>query len=108
MFMRRIVLLLSALLVFAITLGTQRSAAFFDCCGYPGGPECPAYPPSPILIGIDNQNLTLTSPEAGVVFDILGDGNPIQISWTPAGSQIAFLALDRAMGRLTAGKSCLA
>jgi hypothetical protein len=57
------------------------------------------------LIGIDNQNLTLTSPEAGVVFDILGDGNPIQISWTPAGSQIAFLALDRnGNGTIDSGK----
>ena len=50
---------------------------------------------SPIIIDVGGNGFHLTSAEGGVVFDIFGDGHPIQISWTAAGSGNAFLALDR-------------
>lgn len=50
---------------------------------------------SPIIIDTTGEGFHLTSEEGGVVFDILGDGHPIQISWTAARSGNAFLALDR-------------
>lgn len=37
----------------------------------------------------------MTSAAGGVMFNILNDGVPVQISWTAAGSTNAFLALDR-------------
>jgi hypothetical protein len=51
---------------------------------------------SPILIPTGNsQAYRLTKPVAGVVFDIRGDGVPVRVAWTPAGAELAFLALDR-------------
>jgi len=50
---------------------------------------------SPIIIDVSGRGFHLTSAEQGVSFDILGDGVPIRISWTAAGSSNAFLALDR-------------
>ena len=50
---------------------------------------------SPIIVDTNHQGFQLTSAANGVVFDILGDGHPIQIAWTQAGSGNAFLALDR-------------
>ncbi|HEX6314232.1 MAG TPA: hypothetical protein VFZ73_05205 [Gemmatimonadaceae bacterium] len=37
----------------------------------------------------------LTSVDDGVQFDLNDDGTPDQVSWTTAGSHVAFLALDR-------------
>jgi hypothetical protein len=37
----------------------------------------------------------MTNAAHGVIFNLLDDGVPIQISWTAAGSSNAFLALDR-------------
>ncbi len=37
----------------------------------------------------------LTTAANGVMFDIAGDGSPIQLAWTAADSGNAFLALDR-------------
>jgi hypothetical protein len=50
---------------------------------------------SPIIIDTDGHGFHLTSATAGVIFDIAGNGNPVQIAWTEAGSGNAFLALDR-------------
>jgi hypothetical protein len=50
---------------------------------------------SPIIVDTAGRNFLLTSARDGVRFDIRGDGHPIQIAWTAAGSGNAFLALDR-------------
>ena len=50
---------------------------------------------SPIVIDVDRSGFALTNAPGGVVFDMLSDGVPLQISWTAAGSTNAFLVLDR-------------
>lgn len=50
---------------------------------------------SPIIVDTKGEGFHLTSASEGVVFDIRGDGHPIQIAWTQGGSGDAFLALDR-------------
>ena len=64
-------------------------------CGTPDGPECPLDPPSPIIIDVGGRGFSLTNAQDGVLFDIVGNGKPIRISWTAAGALNAFLALDR-------------
>jgi hypothetical protein len=44
---------------------------------------------------IDHSGFSMTDAAGGVVFDLLNDGVPIQISWTTANSSNAFLVLDR-------------
>src|SRR5437660_8796393 len=59
-----------------------------------GLPPCrPAANTSPIIIDAEAEGFHLTSAAQGVLFDIRGNGNPIQIAWTAAGSHNAFLAL---------------
>lgn len=50
---------------------------------------------SPIVIDVDGNGFELTSAADGVVFDILANGQPQQISWISSGSDDAFLVLDR-------------
>lgn len=52
-------------------------------------------PISPVIVDTDGRGFQLTSAQDGVTFDIRGDGRPIQIAWTAAGSRNAFIALDR-------------
>jgi hypothetical protein len=60
---------------------------------------------SPIIIDTEGEGFHLTSSANGVLFDIRGDGHPVQISWTAPGSHNAFLALDRnGDGHITSGK----
>jgi hypothetical protein len=71
------------------------------CCTCAGGPPCA----SPIVVDTTGQGFRLTSAPNGVVFDIRGDGHPVQMAWTAAGSGNAFLALDRnGNGRIDNGK----
>jgi hypothetical protein len=58
--------------------------------GGAGGDGC-----SPIIIDVAGDGFHLTSAAGGVMFDIRGDGHPIQIAWTAMGSLNAFLVLDR-------------
>lgn len=50
---------------------------------------------SPILINLKkNTPYRLTSPQAGVLFDINGDGTLDQVAWTYGGDELAWLAID--------------
>lgn len=53
------------------------------------------YCTSPILIDLDGKGFRLTDAANGVLFDIAGNGKPVQIAWTAPGVQNAWLALDR-------------
>jgi hypothetical protein len=51
--------------------------------------------PTPIIIDLENDDLHLTSAANGVMFDIKATGQPMKLGWTRAGSDDAFLVLDR-------------
>lgn len=48
----------------------------------------------PIIIDVNDDGYQLTSPTAGVRFDLRGNGNREQVAWTAADSDDAFLAID--------------
>lgn len=50
---------------------------------------------SPIVVDVNGDHFELTDAAGGVRFDIRGDANPPQLAWTVAGSDDAWLALDR-------------
>lgn len=50
---------------------------------------------SPVLIDVDGDGFTLTDAYNGVLFDAGAGGYPVQVAWTAAGSDDAWLALDR-------------
>jgi hypothetical protein len=56
---------------------------------------CRCYPESPIVIDSEGNGFALTNLEAGVRFDLNADGTAEQLSWTSAGSDDAWLVLDR-------------
>ncbi|HUF67506.1 MAG TPA: hypothetical protein VMM79_02555 [Longimicrobiales bacterium] len=59
------------------------------------GFECAYTPGSPIIIDAARDGYRLTSVDDGVWFDLNADGTPELVSWTRAGSDDAFLAMDR-------------
>ena len=50
---------------------------------------------TPIVLDMAGDGYRLTSVRRGVTFDLDADGVPEQVAWTRAGSDEAFLALDR-------------
>jgi hypothetical protein len=59
---------------------------------------------TPVIIDVAGDGYAMSSADAGVYFDMNGDGTALRISWTAAGSDDAFLVLDRnGDGRITTG-----
>ena len=68
------------------------SGAEYGCVWDPSICDCEC---SPILVDVAGNGFSLTNVNGGVVFDLKGNGHPKQMAWTAAGSDDAFLALDR-------------
>jgi hypothetical protein len=51
--------------------------------------------PSPVVVDTAGDGFRLTGASGGVLFDIDGDGSRERLSWTQAGADDAWLALDR-------------
>jgi hypothetical protein len=71
-----------------------------QCDPNPGGGPLPPCGPdgnycSPIVIDVSGNGFYLTNAQAGVSFDMEGNGKPIQLAWTARGALNAFLVLDR-------------
>jgi hypothetical protein len=62
---------------------------------YWNGGECVWTPGSPIIVDTARDGYKLTSVDEGVLFDLNADGTPEHVAWTRAGSDDAFLAMDR-------------
>jgi len=67
-------------------------------------PTCIRCGSSPIVLDLDGKGFQLTSALGGVLFDISGTGNLIQLGWTAKGANNGFLALPGPDGEVHNGK----
>jgi hypothetical protein len=74
--------------------GRSREQECYDRGGTWTGTSC-ILPNCPIIVDTANDGYRLTSVEDGVRFDLDADGTPELVAWTRAGSDDAFLAIDR-------------
>lgn len=65
---------------------------------------CSCEGPTPIILDLDGNGFLLTNAAGGVLFDIAGNGHPVQIAWTALGADNAFLALPASDGLIHNGK----
>lgn len=82
-----------------------RTVDAFQCgdgpiCGGGAGILCH----SPIVVDVQGVGFHFTSAHGGVLFDITGNGHPVQIAWTDPHFQNAFLALPGPDGLIHNGK----
>ena len=105
--------IVSLLALVLCAFSVSHSAVGFVCqqcsdpeppCDLRSGPDQRPGPCSPIILDVSGDGFDLTSATGGVLFDISGTGNPVQIAWTAQGTNNGFLALPGADGLVDNGK----